>query len=437
MSRRKLSKANQSILMVLGLVFVSGILLGVGGTILVSRLHTPQSKKAASYQIVIGGEGAESSSGQNAEMNEIQAKDKGKEKTKENEAGVTSNVADRKENADVASNVIEKPKDTQGTAEADQVDITFEQKESKEKEEAKPEENPEDDIEAVREQDAKENESASIPDSMPDTEDSIKSMLESGKTVLDALKTLYAEDLVIAHEGTYHFIPINPELKMHNLRAENLKWINDHELQYVKDDKVISHKGIDVSRYQGDIDWEKVKNDGVEFAFVRAGVRGYESGKLVPDDSFYDNAVKASEQGIDIGAYFFSQAITKEEAEEEADLVIESLSGNQIAYPIVFDLEYIRSDSGRMKSLSKDEITGICKAFCKRIKKAGYTPMIYGNIQTFGLLLNMEDIEGIDKWFASYSTELYFPYKFKIWQYTQKGHVDGIDGYVDMNIRVD
>lgn len=286
----------------------------------------------------------------------------------------------------------------------------------------------EEDVESMQEQ-------SKVLSQDADTREALRAMLENGDSIVKALRTLYPEELVIVNSGKYHFVPINRELKLHDLKQENIVWINDKELQYQEAGTVVSHKGIDVSKYQGAIDWAKVKQSGVEFAFIRAGIRGYETGKIVPDENFYQNAVSASEQGIGVGAYMFSQAVNAEEAVEEAELVIQSLSGNEIAYPIVYDLEYIKSESGRMRNLSKEEITVICRAFCDHVKEAGYTPMIYGNIETFGLMLNMEQVEDIDKWFASYSSELYFPYQFSIWQYTQKGRVDGIEGDVDMNIR--
>jgi GH25 family lysozyme M1 (1,4-beta-N-acetylmuramidase) len=152
------------------------------------------------------------------------------------------------------------------------------------------------------------------------------------------------------------------------------------------------------------------------------------------DENFKDNIEGALDNDIEVGVYFFTQALTEEEAEEEADFVIDMLEAYDVTYPVVLDLEEITSANARTQDLTQEEYTRNCIAFCKKIKAAGYTPMIYGNLKTFLIMLDMDQLEEYDKWFAYYNTPVYFPYEFAIWQYSSKGSVNGIKGDVDLNI---
>ena len=174
--------------------------------------------------------------------------------------------------------------------------------------------------------------------------------------------------------------------------------------------------------------------DGVSYAFIRAGYRGSDEGKLVEDDHFADNVEGALDNGIDVGVYFYTQALSPEEAREEAEFVIDLLEDYEITYPVVIDLEEILVEDARTENMTKQEYTDAAVAFCETVKDAGYTPMIYGNLKTFFIMLDLEKIEGYDKWFAYYDEAFYFPYDFTVWQYSSKGSVDGVGGDVDMNV---
>ena len=263
----------------------------------------------------------------------------------------------------------------------------------------------------------------------------LQGSLEGGTTVVESLRPLYPDDIVVVSNGQFHFVPIRDDLRQHNLVQENLQVLENGELQYVENGEVISTKGIDVSRYQGNIDWQKVAASGVEFAIIRVGIRGYgQEGNIVLDEKFEQNVKGATEAGIDVGVYFFAQAITEEEAHEEADVVLEAIKDYNITYPVVYDVEKTGAKDGRMNQISVEERTRITRIFVDRIKEAGYTPMIYSNMEMWSVLLDMSQFEDVDKWFAYYDTDLYFPYEYAIWQYSDTGRVDGIDGNVDMNI---
>ena len=206
------------------------------------------------------------------------------------------------------------------------------------------------------------------------------------------------------------------------------------EITYSKNGKVVSVKGIDVSSHQGDIDWELVKKDGVEFAFVRACYRGYGTGKLVVDTKCIENLQNAKAAGIKVGVYVFSQAVTKDEAIEEADTVLCTLDGMKLDLPIVYDVEKLPNKTARMNALSVQGRTDIAIAFLEEIKAFNYECMLYHNTEMGAMLFDMTRLEEYNKWFAAYSDEIYWPYQFEVWQYCEKGRVAGIDGYVDLDV---
>lgn len=192
--------------------------------------------------------------------------------------------------------------------------------------------------------------------------------------------------------------------------------------------------GIDVSKFQGKIDWEAVSRAGVQFAMLRVGLRGYGSGELVTDERFFENQQGAYENGIRTGVYFFSQAINEEEAVEEAKYVLDLLQGVSIDMPIVFDTEPIYYDDARTDHLTPAQLTNITKAFCDTIAGAGYQPMIYANAKRFTTVLFLEKLTDYPFWLADYRETPDYPYDFLMWQFTEKGQVEGIEGNVDMDL---
>lgn len=269
---------------------------------------------------------------------------------------------------------------------------------------------------------------------MEEVLDAIREGLSDGDTVLDILRPFYPEHVIVASSGKYHFVPINRQLAQSQLLTENLNILESGEIQYMLDGDVVSHRGIDVSKHQGTIDWNLVAQDGVEFAFIRVGNRGYGSeGKLLEDDNFDTNVQGALAAGIKVGVYFYSQAITEEEVLEEADLVLKKIAPYKIECPVVFDVEKV-SAGGRMDQITVEERTNLTKLFCQTIENAGYHPMIYHNTEWGILALDLTTLEGYDKWFAAYTDTLYYPYEYKVWQYSDSGKIQGINTDVDLNI---
>lgn len=263
--------------------------------------------------------------------------------------------------------------------------------------------------------------------------DDIIENFSSGTSTLSYLRNTFPDKIVFADDGRYVFTDINRSLPMHNLNRSAFAKDEAGFMTY-SDSAIQTHRGIDVSRYQGNIDWGLVREDGIEFAFLRAGYRAYGTGAIKEDDSFKNNATGALANGLHVGAYFFSQAITKEEAEEEADFMINSLKPFKIDYPVVIDIEEIVNDTYRQQELSQEQLTDIVIAFCDKIKSAGYTPMIYANIKGFTSLVDISRLTAYEKWYAEYNPTPYIPYDISIWQYSEKGRIKGIDGNVDLNI---
>ncbi len=197
-----------------------------------------------------------------------------------------------------------------------------------------------------------------------------------------------------------------------------------------------SRFGIDVSYHQAEIDWEKVAADGVEFAMIRLGYRGWSDGALYMDERFVENMQGAQAAGIDVGVYFFTQALNETEAKQEAEYVIEHIKDYELQMPIAWDVEDIDEEEGRMDHLSVSQRSRNAAVFCQTLSDAGYEAMIYCNMYYEAYRLDMEMLSGFPIWYADYSRFPQTPYHFQIWQYTSSGTVDGIEGKVDLNIQM-
>ena len=191
--------------------------------------------------------------------------------------------------------------------------------------------------------------------------------------------------------------------------------------------------GIDVSEWRDDINWQKVKEAGVEFAMIRVGWRGSEQGVLKEDTCAQANYAGASAAGIKVGAYFFSQAITVAEAVEEANYLVDLIKDWNVEMPVVFDWEYI-DETSRTAKVDQRTLTDCSKAFCDAVKAAGYEPMIYFNISHSLERIYIRELTGYKFWLAYYDTTLLYPYKIDMWQYTETGTVPGISTNVDINL---
>lgn len=191
--------------------------------------------------------------------------------------------------------------------------------------------------------------------------------------------------------------------------------------------------GIDVSKWQKEIDWDKVKNEGVDFSIIRCGYRGSVTGSLVEDPYFEQNIKGARAAGIKVGVYFFTQAVNEVEAVEEASMVISLVRDYELQYPVFIDTEGA-GGNGRADSLNVEERTAVCEAFCTTVKNAGLEAGVYASRNWYNNKLTASTLESYAIWLAEYrSVPLYQGY-YQMWQYTSKGKINGINGNVDLNV---
>ncbi len=192
--------------------------------------------------------------------------------------------------------------------------------------------------------------------------------------------------------------------------------------------------GIDVSSHQGWIDWQAVAASDIDYAIIRAGFRGYSDGGTNQDDYFTYNIENAIANGLDVGIYFFSQALNEEEAKAEANEVLEMVSGYNLKYPIYFDWEPVEDNTARTATISSSELTRCAQAFCRTIENAGYEAGVYFNLSIAVHLYQLFDLKDYDFWLAEYQDVPSYPFAIDMWQYTNEGSVPGISTAVDLNL---
>ncbi len=213
---------------------------------------------------------------------------------------------------------------------------------------------------------------------------------------------------------------------------------DQYDFQYNKHNylvlqNVVSYPGVDVSSYQGDIDWAAVKASGIDFAIIRLGYRGYESGKLVEDPYAKKNLDGAAAAGLRVGAYFFSQALNKKEVDEEFAFMLDILGEQYLSMPLVLDWE-IPAATARSAKMDARTLTDIQLHFCQKAADMGYQPMVYFNWHQSEKLYILHELEEYPFWLAFYEDRMTYPWDVEMWQYTSSGTVPGISGPVDINV---
>ena len=202
---------------------------------------------------------------------------------------------------------------------------------------------------------------------------------------------------------------------------------------YVTCTAVPTRRGVDVSQYQEEVDWQQVREAGFDFAFVRIGYRGNTTGELYADDLAQQHLTGAKEAGLDVGVYFYSQAVQPEEAAEEAQWCLDFLDGAELDLPVVYDWEWA-GEGTRTASMDRDTLTECARTFCDAIDAAGYRSMLYFNSHVSRDLLDLKALADHPFWFAQYREAMDFAYKVDFWQYTETGTVPGIQGKVDIDL---
>lgn len=217
---------------------------------------------------------------------------------------------------------------------------------------------------------------------------------------------------------------------------------DQYDFQYNKQNylyclKQESYVGVDVSAFQHDIDWNHVKASGVDFAMLRLGYRGWGAkGTLVEDEYIQQNLAGTAAAGIPIGAYFFSQATTLDEVHEEIEFMLEILGDYQLDYPIVLDWEVANPTEGRVRNVTRRELTDMLRYFCDEMSARGFDPMVYFNWTQASRMIYLSELEDYPFWLALYQDRMTFPFRVEMWQYTSEGKVPGIEGDVDINVYI-
>lgn len=189
--------------------------------------------------------------------------------------------------------------------------------------------------------------------------------------------------------------------------------------------------GIDVSKWNGKIDWNAVKNSGISYVIIRCGYRGSAQGSLIEDPRFEANIQGATAAGLKVGVYFFSQAVDEMEAVEEASMVLEQIKNYKISYPVFLDVE---ASGGRADKIDKTTRTAVCRAFCQTIQNGGYTAGIYANKTWLESKIDTGSLSAYKIWLAQYAAKPTYKGRYDLWQYRSTGSVSGISGNVDFNI---
>ena len=259
-----------------------------------------------------------------------------------------------------------------------------------------------------------------------------------GNEVVDSTDEVDEEEMIetltfVDVDGKPHDMEVNKNVASNPYNNACFSTTNG---RYSYEDNQYSSKlGIDVSAHQGEINWDLVGQEGIDFVFIRLGYRGYGSkGTLNVDQQFEHNINEAKRIGLDVGIYFFSQATNESEAREEAQFVVENVRPYTLDLPIVFDTDHIDYDEARTDGVSGEQFTKNALVFCQYIEEEGYEPMIYSNLMWQAYEYDMNALSKYSFWYGDYEPNPQTPYMFKFWQYSNDRHVDGIDTDVDMDL---
>ena len=240
---------------------------------------------------------------------------------------------------------------------------------------------------------------------------------------------------VTNRDGTEEWVMLNPYLKKNTYDFTNLEEKAGLR-RYMENGKKISYVGVDLSKQNGDVNFNSMKAAGVDYVMIRLGGRGYSTGQISLDENFKKNIEGAAAAGLDIGVYFYSQAISQEAALQEVNFVIQNLESYRasVKYPIAFDMEFVANDTARIDSLTKDEKTNIATSFLESVKAAGYVPMLYGDKEWLLKEIDLARLQSYDVWLVQEQELPDYPYQFTMWQYSTEGVVNGVTGDANLNI---
>ncbi len=241
--------------------------------------------------------------------------------------------------------------------------------------------------------------------------------------------------LVTNQDGTDEGVVISPYLPKSNLDFTKMEEKAGLK-RYMENGKKISYIGADISKQTGNVNFASLKAAGVDYVMIRLGGRGYSTGQITLDENFKQNIEGAIAEGLDIGVYFYSQAISQDEANEEANFVVQNLEPYRahIKYPVAFDMEFVANDESRIDGLSREDRTKIATSFLEGVKVAGYVPMVYGDKEWLIKEIDLAKLQDYDVWLAQEADMPDYPYRYAMWQYSTTGVLNGIKGDANLNI---
>ncbi|MCD8039218.1 MAG: hypothetical protein LUE96_09065 [Lachnospiraceae bacterium] len=228
-------------------------------------------------------------------------------------------------------------------------------------------------------------------------------------------------------DGTKEWVDINENIPRNDYDYSKLTY-QKPIMNYYEDGKLVSACGADISAELGEVDFSKLKRAGCSFVMIKVGARGYSSGNIVFDEQYKDNLKAAKKAGLDIGVYFCSQAISKSEAREEAQELLDAIADYDITYPVAFVMQTVEDDMARIESLDTASRTSIAKAFMDSVEDEGYTAMLYGDMEWLLTMVDMEQLADYDVWYVEDGTEPEYPYEFGMWQYDSDASISGVSG---------
>ena len=258
-------------------------------------------------------------------------------------------------------------------------------------------------------------------------EENAKALLEEeeNKKLEDDLSEGGTKTKVTFPDGTEQWVMVNQNIPKNTYDYTGLV-LQEPVMRYYEGGSKISKMGVTINGELGEVDFTALKEAGVEYAMIEIASRGYSTGKITYDDKYCENLQKATEAGLDVGVIFNSQAATEAEAEEEAQIILDNIAEFNITYPVVFKMELVSNDTSRIQNLTKTQLTAITLAFCKKIQAAGHTPMIMGNKFWLIRKIDVSLLSNYDFWLTQCEDTPDYPYQFAMWEYTQKGVINGI-----------
>ena len=239
--------------------------------------------------------------------------------------------------------------------------------------------------------------------------------------------------LVINRDGKEEWVIISPYLPKNDIDPSSLV-LQSNLMSYYVDGKETSYLGVSVDKYDDYIDFVKLKDAGIDFVMLRVGVRGYESGSITFDDYYADNISRATQAGLEVGLYFRSQAITSEEAVEEATALIAAIGDYSVKYPLAIDAGFVLNDTSRIETLSKTEKTAVLRTFADTVKAAGYSCAIHADKEFLIKEIDLSKFSDIDIWLDNPGDLPDYPYAMTMWEYTDNATLDGVSGLTDITI---